>query len=379
MDVRSYLHTSLQQYRDPNRTFRDVDTVLQMYGSLKPKMDTYTYDHGDTQLLLCLYGTTPITYRSSPYNIPVAMWIPADYPTHPPIFYVKPTSNMLVRPGMHVDVSGLCYHPYLASWKEDVANHNLVELIAIFQQVFGKEPPVYTKPSTSTQSPANTPPTTNARMPSPIGNKTSSTPTNNVSYPTSSSGSEGTAFYNISQVFSSASPNSSYQAVASPRSQSARTLMQSNPADLTPLQQQAYRKLVDRMKDFELSISVDMDRLLEANRQLNDGEQQIGYEQRLLTDVKQRLQNNIDLVQHKNQEIEKTLEQVNNLPDVVVDESLCGTTVVYNQLFDLVAEDNAIVDTIYYLSRALNTEVIDLATFMKASYACPMRTKNTSM
>jgi ESCRT-I complex subunit TSG101 len=114
-----------------------------MYGSLKPKMDTYSkyipstfaqvntreshlicypaYDHGDTQLLLCLYGTTPITYRSSPYNIPVAMWIPADYPTHPPIFYVKPTSNMLVRPGMHVDVSGLCYHPYLASWKEDVA------------------------------------------------------------------------------------------------------------------------------------------------------------------------------------------------------------------------------------------------------------------
>ncbi|KAG2175644.1 hypothetical protein INT43_001291, partial [Umbelopsis isabellina] len=193
------------QYRDPTRTFRDVDTVLQMYGSLKPKMDTYTYDHGDTQLLLCLYGTTPITYRSSPYNIPVAMWIPTDYPTHPPIFYVKPTSNMLVRPGMHVDVSGLCYHPYLASWKEDVANHNLVELIAIFQQVFGKEPPVYTKPSTSNQSPTNTPPPTNARMPSPIGNKTGTPPNANVSYPTSSSGSEGTAFYNISQVFSSVS------------------------------------------------------------------------------------------------------------------------------------------------------------------------------
>lgn len=107
--------------------------------------------------------------------------------------------------------------------------------------------------------------------------------------------------------------------------------MQNNPADLTPLQQQAYRKLMDRMKDFELSISGDMDKLLEANRQLNDGEQQIGYEQRLLTDAKQRLQNNIELVQQKNQDIEKTLEQVNNLPDVVVDESLCGTTVVYNQ------------------------------------------------
>lgn len=163
MDVRSYLHTSLQQvprelplcvcycrdcthdhnsmsqYRDPSRTFRDVDTALQMYGSLKPKMDTYSkqlnilstsnvpvltlviaYDHGDTQLLLCLYGTTPITYRSSPYNIPVAIWIPNDYPLSPPIFYVKPTSNMLVRPGINVDVSGFCYHSYLATWKDDV-------------------------------------------------------------------------------------------------------------------------------------------------------------------------------------------------------------------------------------------------------------------
>jgi UEV domain len=120
-----------------------------MYGSLKPKMDTYSkclchfvltavqnvtnversstlaYDHGDTQLLLCLYGTTPITYRASPYNIPVAIWIPVEYPMSPPIFYVRPTSNMLVRPGINVDVSGFCYHSYLSTWKEDVVVRSL--------------------------------------------------------------------------------------------------------------------------------------------------------------------------------------------------------------------------------------------------------------
>ncbi|GAB5588959.1 Suppressor protein stp22 of temperature-sensitive alpha-factor receptor and arginine permease [Umbelopsis nana] len=375
MDVRSYLHTSLQQYRDPSRTFRDVDTALQMYGSLKPKMDTYTYDHGDTQLLLCLYGTTPITYRSSPYNIPVAIWIPNDYPLSPPIFYVKPTSNMLVRPGINVDVSGFCYHSYLATWKDDVMNHNLAELIAIFQQVFGKEPPVYTKPpSASTPSPNSTPPANNARMPSagsPIGNKMPPPPSLSYPSPTKSAG-DGTAFYNLSQVFSNLGLKpSAYQNAGSPPttgrspSQTAVQAPGNSPGDLTPLQQQVYRKLAERMKDFKMSVSVDMDRLLEANKQLNMGEQQLAYEQQVLVDVKQRLQSNIELVKQKNKDVDKTLEEVNALPDVVVDESLCGTTVVYNQLFDLVAEDNAIVDTIYYLSRALNTEVIDLATFMK--------------
>ncbi|KAH8548993.1 UEV domain-containing protein [Umbelopsis sp. PMI_123] len=376
MDVRNYLHTSLQQYRDPQRTFRDVDTALQMYGSLKPKMDTYTYDHGDTQLLLCLYGTTPITYRASPYNIPVAIWIPIEYPMSPPIFYVRPTSNMLVRPGINVDVSGFCYHSYLSTWKEDVVNHNLAELIAIFQQVFGKEPPVYTKPpSNSTPSPNSTPPITNARMPStnsPISNKIPSPPSH--SYPSPTKTGDGTAFYNLSQVFSNLGlSQNAYQNSASPptRASPGQPIVAQAPSagDLTPLQQQVYRKLVDRMKDFKINVSVEMDRLLEANRQLNIGENQIAYEHQVLMDVKQRLQNNIEVVKQKNKDLEKTVEELNDIPDIEVDESLCGTTVVYNQLFDLVAEDNAIVDTIYYLSRALNSEVIDLATFMKLTRA----------
>jgi hypothetical protein len=33
-----------------------------------------------------------------------------------------------------------------------------------------------------------------------------------------------------------------------------------------------------------------------------------------------------------------------------------------------VADDNAISDTVYFLARALNSERIDLATFMKVTY-----------
>ena len=77
------------------------------------------YNYGRTELLLCIHGTVPITYLSNPYNIPVAFWIPIEYPHHPPIPYVKPTANMVVREGKHVDKSGLCYHPYRSEWRHD--------------------------------------------------------------------------------------------------------------------------------------------------------------------------------------------------------------------------------------------------------------------
>jgi len=52
--------------------------------------------------------------------------------------------------------------------------------------------------------------------------------------------------------------------------------------------------------------------------------------------------------------------------EVGVDEVVCGISIVHNQLIDLVAEDNAIEDTIYHLSRALDAERIDLDRFLKS-------------
>ncbi|KAL8283153.1 hypothetical protein RQP46_005931 [Phenoliferia psychrophenolica] len=50
-----------------------------------------------------------------------------------------------------------------------------------------------------------------------------------------------------------------------------------------------------------------------------------------------------------------------------VDEIVCSSTVVYNQLLELVAEDAALEDTIYHLGRGLNSETanVDLERFLK--------------
>jgi ESCRT-I complex subunit TSG101 len=42
--------------------------------------------------------------------------VPYAYPREPPIVYIKPDKDMLVRPGQYVSGDGRVYHPYLAQW-----------------------------------------------------------------------------------------------------------------------------------------------------------------------------------------------------------------------------------------------------------------------
>lgn len=80
-----------------------------------------------------------------------------------------------------------------------------------------------------------------------------------------------------------------------------------------------------------MSVSGDMDRLLLQNRQLNEGEISIDQEFRALTDIKERLKYNNQVLESRSKEIVDVTEKVNGTPDVQVDEALCGTTVVANQ------------------------------------------------
>lgn len=47
----------------------------------------------------------------------MSFWIPRAYPQEPPIAYVTPTAEMLVRKGRYVDVSGKVSGPYMEAWE----------------------------------------------------------------------------------------------------------------------------------------------------------------------------------------------------------------------------------------------------------------------
>jgi ESCRT-I complex subunit TSG101 len=90
------------------------------------------YDDGRTELLLCVHGLLPISFRGASYNIPIAIWLHLDYPKSPPTVYVVPTSDMLVKPSKALDPSGKCAFPYLEVWERKI------EVISVFiHLVFG--------------------------------------------------------------------------------------------------------------------------------------------------------------------------------------------------------------------------------------------------
>ncbi|CAO3661339.1 unnamed protein product [Rhizopus stolonifer] len=322
-------------------------------------MEIYTSNCGNTQLLLCIHGTVPITYLSIPYNIPVAFWIPREYPSVSPIPYVKPTTNMLIREGIHVDKSGLCYHQYISSWSNN-QTHHLLELVAILQQVFAREPPVYTKPNTNMNSPQFQESLLNSQSSPTLPRR----PTSNQK-PPSPWLSENT-IHHLKQGLSSmhiSHPISKSASVPLPHVTS--TPIRSNTTDGINMGKSRHDLLYKRLMDRLHSYSKSSETYLIQNRQLCEAEASIEHEYKILCDVKERLQFNQGVLETRSVEIEKITKQVNIMPDVQIDETLCGTSVVGNQLFELVADENAISDTIYLLAKALNSERIDLSTFMK--------------
>lgn len=80
------------------------------------QLTSAAYENGSPNLLLNLSGTLPVLFRGATYAFPVAIWVPYAYPREPPIVYIKPDKDMLVRPGQYVSGDGRVYHPYLAQW-----------------------------------------------------------------------------------------------------------------------------------------------------------------------------------------------------------------------------------------------------------------------
>ncbi|KAJ4376076.1 Suppressor protein stp22 of temperature-sensitive alpha-factor receptor and arginine permease [Neocucurbitaria cava] len=144
--VLNWLYSVLtSEYADVNRTYHDAAEALSHYPSLSPRTDIYTYENGASALLLMLSGTLPVTFRGQTYGFPVAIWVPYAYPREPPIVYVTPSQDMLVRPGQHVSGDGRVYHPYLAQWAKYWDKSTLFDFLAVLQGIFAKEPPVRSK------------------------------------------------------------------------------------------------------------------------------------------------------------------------------------------------------------------------------------------
>ncbi|KAF9113857.1 hypothetical protein BGX27_000693 [Mortierella sp. AM989] len=139
----------------------------------------------------------------------------------------------------------------------------------------------------------------------------------------------------------------------------------SSSQQLTPQQAQLYTKLQTALLEFNTASSREMQDLVTVNKQLNDAETRTKSELQSLKDLDTKIQYNIVTLTRSIEQLDANIEQIRTWPEEQVDEIICGSSVVHNQLFELVAEEIAIEDTIYYLGKALSQDKVELNAYMK--------------
>ncbi|KAK7054927.1 Suppressor protein stp22 of temperature-sensitive alpha-factor receptor and arginine permease [Paramarasmius palmivorus] len=127
-----------------------------------------------------------------------------------------------------------------------------------------------------------------------------------------------------------------------------------NP-ELLHLHAQIHQKLTSELHSLQTSFVLDAERLRGHQTALLEGEKAIRDEMGRLEAVKGVCQTVAGRYRSTIEECERNLGQVKSRwgdqGEVSVDEVICATSIVDDQLITLVAEDNAIEDTIYHLSR----------------------------
>ncbi|KAF8447998.1 UEV domain-containing protein [Boletus edulis BED1] len=139
-----------------------------------------------------------------------------------------------------------------------------------------------------------------------------------------------------------------------------------NP-ELLQLHAQVHDKIRSEFSSLSQLIRLEADRLRAQQTDLLTGEPAIRDEMARLEAVRDVCRNVAARLGSTVEQADRNLAELRRKGDPEVDELVCSTTIVHNQLINLVAEDNAIEDTIYHLHRALNTGRIDLERFLRTT------------
>lgn len=137
-----------------------------------------------------------------------------------------------------------------------------------------------------------------------------------------------------------------------------------NP-ELLALHDHVFSKIDSRLNALASTLGASNARLEVLSSDLDRGLPAIQDEMSRLKAVRDVCKTTGDRLDASVAEITESLRTLNAREEPDADSMVLATSIVGNQLVDLVAEDNAIEDTLYHLGRALNAERLDLERFLK--------------
>ncbi|WFD04337.1 suppressor protein stp22 of temperature-sensitive alpha-factor receptor and arginine permease [Malassezia obtusa] len=356
--VQRWLRQVLEPYAARERLYSDVDRTLIEYPTLLPRTDVYTYDDGRAALLLLLDGTLPVEYGGTVYYIPIQVWIPRAYPRDPPIVYVVPTRDMLVRRSRQVDPSGHVVTEYAERWAHKPEGADLLELLQTCQALFRTEPPVVAKPRETRPAPPARPPRPapeTAAHASPDGPAHAApaaapTPPKPAAPPRPPVPERPAAPHDAAPLPARSAPT-----------QPARPM---NP-ELRALHDAVHTKLAARRDGVRRSLTHANAQLRDVLDDLHRGYPAIQDEMQRLEAVQTVCRTHAAQLTSTMHTAQERLHDLQRRADPNVDAMLAATSLVENQLAQLLAEDAALEDTMYQLGRALLAEQLSLDRFIK--------------
>jgi len=386
------------------RVLKDASDACMECPSLKPSLEVFYSNTGESNTLLELKGTVPIFYHGTQYNIPMCFWVSKAYPDSAPIVYVTPTTGMEITPG-HPNVSrdGQVSLPVLNEWHS--SRTNLSKVISVCKDEFGKITPVHARgaPSStpSISSPSSTPP------PPPYSNFSASPyPRSNGLYPPSMPYPSSTPYPPPSPYSSSSTPyprgnsntpppppypvsgltgNHSSPSPISMRPSLASNVQNTGDEERVRLETRNQNALKSARQALEIKLQSEFNKFRErmkkelgeemrTQNKLEEGQKTLEEGMHKLEEQKKTLEATIEELDMKETQLQTWLAEYGNNEDtdhasamaqINLDEAIVPADGLSRQLFDCVAEINAIDDTLYHLDRALSNDIIDLTTFLK--------------
>uniref|UniRef100_A0A7N8YG63 UEV and lactate/malate dehyrogenase domains n=1 Tax=Mastacembelus armatus TaxID=205130 RepID=A0A7N8YG63_9TELE len=127
------------------------ECIHRLYSEMKPSTGTYTFSDSSQKDLLKIIGNIPVKYEGRSYNFPIQLWLMDSFPFTPPICLLRPTPNMVIREGKHVDGRGRIYLPGLHNW--DYPKSSVVGLLTEMIAKFEEDPPLSSKTTGESKHP----------------------------------------------------------------------------------------------------------------------------------------------------------------------------------------------------------------------------------
>lgn len=369
-------------YRDTIRVSSEANQLLNNHNGkhLRPNQSSLMENNGTFHAkLLVFQGTISIMFRGNKYNIPMDIFLPPNFPIRPPVCFVRPTENMLIKENhRHVGRDGMVYMPYLHDWR--IGSHNLTAMVSAMQTLFGNDPPVFSKPKpAAAATPAVVRPTTTT-TPIPNINTTYSNPTPSSStyatmnhqhnqhppgYDDITAALEESKRLEEARIREQEMEN---QKLEEARRESLRQAEEER--SIKEAKERLTRNLQSNVQSFSNKVRGEIVQHLKEQKKLEKSKQKVKEQ---LTELEQRKENLIEMtdkVENTTLQLQEWIEDVQSKQEEMkqnedVDSLVQAGDIHSSQMIDLSCENASISDCMYFLDRALVKGTITLDIHLK--------------